>query len=250
MSQFESDLIQKLSARAAEPRAKFMRELQQELQHREQLIKQKTKPIRRQKMNLKQLITGLAAFVLLSGAAAFIVARNFNGADNDKLRPVAQTPTTTQSTSNALSLPNQQAQSLEEARESLSFEPLLPSVKLNNESLSDIKVGSKSNMMDDSDTIYLTYADSQGALYKLSQSTKSFNDPTDAKKVSITVGGKQVDAFYYEIEQPGGGGPASVGGANVPTSYLFWKQSGVRYEVSEFGRLSDSQLARIASSLE
>lgn len=199
-------------------------------------------------MNFKKLSIGLASLAVLA-SAIFLLAGKRSSKDTPQ---AAKPPTPNTSTTLGSSLPNQQVQNLEQAKKSLSFNPLLPTSQLNGETLSNIKVGTKSNMFDDSDTIYLTYADSQGTLYKMSQSTKTFNDPTDVEKVSIQINGKQITASFYQLEEVGGGSGPNSAGSDVtsPTSYLSWVSNGVRYEISEFGRVTMKQLTLIATSLE
>lgn len=248
MSQFEVDIIRTLSARSAQPSAEFTHVLRQQLRQREQVLQTNVMPIRGHKMNFKLLIMGLASLVILTGSAVIILLnRQKTDTPTQTAQPSPPNPSTTQTSS----LPNQQAQNLEEAKQSLSFTPLLPGKQLNGETLTDIKVGTKNNMLDDSDTIYLTYADSQGTLFKMSQSSQTHNYPSDAEKVSIEVGGEQITANYYKIPEAETGGGESIGGdVSVPTSYIFWTVKEINYEISEFGRVSKAQLAVLASSLK
>lgn len=247
MSQFEADIIRKLSAGAAEPAARFAHNLHQELLKREESLKTNVMPPRRQPMNIKKLSMALVALIVLAGALAFVfMSKDKNNNDIAQTQPQSTT-TPTQSSA----LPSQNVQSIEEARKSLTFKPLLPTARLDGENISNIKLGTKSNMIDDSDTIYLTYADTRGTLYKISESSKSFNDPTDAQKVALNVQGSPVTAYFYQLGQPESGSSInSAGNEASPTSYMFWYQNGVRYEISEFGRVSKDQLIQIANSFK
>lgn len=245
MSNYESDIIHKLSARAAEPSKNFAKSLHFRLLEREQELKTNVIPTRRHIMNYKKLSVGLVGLILLAGVPAYIWILN-----NKEVELTTQTtqPDTTQ----ASSLTSQQVQNLEAAKNALTFTPLLPSTQLNGEALKDIKVGTKGNMLDDSDTIYLTYADNQGTLYKMSQSTKKLNYPTDAEKITFQQNGNQISGMYYQLaDVESGNSINSVGGeVTSPTSYIFWTLDKVTYEISEFGRVTKSQLIDLASSLK
>lgn len=249
MSQHELDLIEKLSARSAEPRTEFAIALRDKLLNRERILRTNIKPLRRNAMNVRKLTFGLASFVLLAGATILVLAVKFN-TDNEA-ENTAQTTSTASDLAQTTSLPNQEVGSLEEAKKSLTFTPLLPSRQINSEDLTNIKVGTRNNMLDDSDTLYLTYSDGQSSLYKISQSTKSFSYPADTEKVTFQISGAPVTADFYQLAEEQSESINSAGyDVSSPTSYMFWNMNGVNYEISEFGRVAKSQLVDIASSFK
>lgn len=243
MSQSEIDIIRMLSSQAAEPHFDFAESLRSRLLERERELNN-YQPVRRNVMKFT-LLVGLCSLVIIAGSLTIFLL----GKDDEPIQST-QTPTPNTATSLGSSLPNQQAQSLDEAKKSLSFVPSQPSVKINNETLSNIKVGIKNNMIDDSDTLYLTYSDSTGTLYKVSETTKPGNYPSETEVVSLTLNGNEIAAWYYEIpEFEAGEGAISSSDATSPRSYIFWTVGEVTYEISEFGRVSRQQLIELAQSL-
>lgn len=251
MSKHEIDIINKLSNQAAEPSQDFIESLRHHLIQREQELLANIKPIRRRSISYTKLMTGIATAIVLTGVIVIIWGTLFKKVDsppsikqNSKNNSQA-TPTQTST------LPNQQVANLNEARKSLSFNPMVPSLQLKGETISSVKVGTKNNMLDDNDTLYVTYSDSRGTLYKISETTTTHNYPTEVQKVSLTINGKKIDASYYQVEQADGGNANtnSIGtDASSPTSYMFWSESKVVYEISEFGRVSKNEFIKIANS--
>lgn len=198
-------------------------------------------------MSSKKLNIGLAGLAVLAAVTTFfIVGRS----EKDEPNESGQIPPV--STNQGSSLPSKEVQNLEQAKQSLSFEPLTPSKQINDETLSNVKVGTKGMALDDSDTLYLTYSDNQGTLYKMAQTTKKLAYPTDADEVSLTIGSNKVNAFFHQLaDAEDTGGPNSAGvDVTTPRSYIFWTMDKVHYEISEFGRVTKQQLIELASSLK
>jgi hypothetical protein len=248
MNQEENKIVHILSAHAAEPDNSFANNLRQELIKRERKLSKKRKGF---SMNFRKVSLALASVVLIAGVIVVITNRREN--KNVEIAEDTSQAVDNQSTSQASSLPSQQAASLEEAKKSLSFIPMTPSIKLAGEELGNIKVGSKNGMIDDSDTIYLSYKNANGTLYKISESTKVYGYPAEVEKVEITVGGRKILASYHRLDGEGDSGdsPTSSGEQFAsPRSYLLFEMEGVHYEISEFGKVSKDQLVELANSLQ
>ena len=236
MNNDESKIIQTLSARAAEPSREFAEKLRRDLLKREnKAIKQR----KRVSMKSKKLQFSLAGLLLIAGMAAVVLI----SMKNEKKELTVQTPNE-QSTTQASSLPSQLVDDVDDPLASLSFTPLQPTILLAQEVPQQMKAGTSNGMVDDSDTLYMPFADDTGVLYKIIQTTKTGNYPDDTQAVSVTVLGKKYTANYYQVSE-------EIDNTGLaPSSYLFWTDGKINFQISEFGRVQLEDLIRLANSLK
>lgn len=244
----EQNLIVALrsQALASRPRQQFSSRLESKL---ERALVKKTQPPYLNLVNLlmprKNLyFLALASLVVILVIVGVVVAVS-------QLNTAEPEPKVT-----GFGLPSEKVQDVEAAQAKLDYTLMLPTLKLANESLRELKVGTSSGLIDDSNTLYLTYGSETAVSYKIAQTSKPLNDPTDVEAVNLTVQDKNgksqtVRANYYRIsewEEPQGS--VSLGDALAPRSYLFWTIDGIRYEVSEFGQLAKADLVKLAESFK
>lgn len=182
-------------------------------------------------MKQKQIALFGVLIVLMIGIAVFLVSNN-NSSSNDS-----------EDVSLKSLLPTEKLENIEEAQGNLSYELMLPT-ETDGATLDEIQQGLAGSQIDTSDTLYLTYVKDSNTHFKVSISSQSFNDPTeDAKEIKIN--GEK--AYFYYIGSSDTDA-ITTGNVSVPTSYLFWLEDGIRYEVSEFGEVDENTLKDIAES--
>lgn len=156
-----------------------------------------------------------------------------------------------ESSSMSMSLPTTTLTSLAEAKAAVEFELRLPGIKLAQEEVSLIEKY-EDPTGDNQFTVAIKYADTQGTLYRISQSKFIGAIDETAETVKITFLGKTTNAKLTVIDD-GSEDPNSeitLGGDYAPSSFLSWESDGIAYEVSEFGRVTKAQLIAIAESME
>lgn len=197
-------------------------------------------------MKRKLVVIGvISVAVVIVGLLVKNTSKSNQATDNS----TSQTNATQEMTNTESAIPMLSQNSLAEAATLLNYTPKVPSVKIGNESLSEIRVGVKnpSSPIDESDALYLTYAEDNNVLFKTYQSSKNMTFPPDAEKVTINGN----SGIYYLIPGDEGDNANAVNSTNasVPRSYIEWQENTIFYEISEFGRLSKNQLIQLAESL-
>ncbi len=179
----------------------------------------------------------IVIFIIIVGILIMIVGVAFIINRNQQLNT---------NTNLASSLPTEKLNSLNEAQAKLTYKIKIPSIKLKNETLDNIEVGAKNSLLDDSNTLRLSYKDNGKVLYKVTQLTSAGNLPENSE--SVTINGVK-GIYYYLGGEDYNPNSINIDNALVPRSYVTWKITNVTYEISEFGQLSKEDLLKIAKSL-
>lgn len=244
MTDEERNVVHILSAKAAEPNPLFKESLLRNLENRElQLTGKKSK--RRTAMSTK--VTGglFAGMILLSGLLVWLVMhqRNDNGEDIAMTQETATDQSTQRMAQSSTMSSELAGDDVQDPLSQLSFTPKQTTILLGSEVPDPMRVGTGNGMVDDTDTLYMSFSDESGVMYTIVQTTKSGNYPEDALPVTITVGGTDIQASYYVVSEE------SDPSGTSPRTYLFWSDGGIYFQISEYGRVSKDDLIRLANSL-